>query len=199
MGRRGLGGAGCAAVRSAGTRFAQPDKRRPVLLLTRDAVIDSINEIIVVPATRTIRGLATEVVLAPEDGVPVVCALNFDHIDLAQRARLGPVLSTLRLERWPEVERALLHAATASPSTTISPSPTGPPSFQAPPAHPHSSTASSTAPTSSRSRATATEQAKGDALSALHGARSSARGAAASRKAARFQILSARIGSFARL
>jgi mRNA interferase MazF len=39
------------------------------LLLTRDAVIDSIHEIIVVPATRTIRGLATEVVLAPEDGV----------------------------------------------------------------------------------------------------------------------------------
>jgi mRNA interferase MazF len=37
--------------------FAQPDKRRPVLLLTRDTVIDSINEIIVVPATRTIRGL----------------------------------------------------------------------------------------------------------------------------------------------
>jgi mRNA interferase MazF len=90
--------------------FAQPDKRRPVLLLTRDAVIDSINEIIVAPATRTIRGLTTEVVLAPEDGVPVVCALNFDHVGLAQRARLGPVLSALRPERWPEIERALLSA-----------------------------------------------------------------------------------------
>lgn len=40
--------------------FAAPDKRRPVLLLTRDAVVDSLNELIVAPATRTIRGLATE-------------------------------------------------------------------------------------------------------------------------------------------
>jgi mRNA interferase MazF len=75
--------------------FAQPDKRRPVLLLTRDAVIDSLNEIIVVPATRTIRGIPTEVVLTPEDGMPVACALNFDHVALAQRSRLGVVLGTL--------------------------------------------------------------------------------------------------------
>ena len=40
--------------------FAAPDKRRPVLLLTRDEVIDALNEIIVVPVTRTIRGIATD-------------------------------------------------------------------------------------------------------------------------------------------
>lgn len=33
--------------------FRPPDKRRPVLILTRDEVIDRLNEIIVVPATRT--------------------------------------------------------------------------------------------------------------------------------------------------
>src|SRR6266498_219696 len=49
--------------------FAAPDKRRPVLLLTRSTVIDTLNELIVVPATRTIRGLATEVVLSTDDGV----------------------------------------------------------------------------------------------------------------------------------
>lgn len=90
--------------------FAAPDKRRPVLLLTRDEVMDGLNELIVVPATRTIRGLATEVLLSPEDGLPTGCALNFDHISLAQRSRLGPVLATLPPERWPEVERALLTA-----------------------------------------------------------------------------------------
>jgi len=41
--------------------FRSPDKRRPVLILTRSEVIDLLNEIIVVPATRTIRGLTTEV------------------------------------------------------------------------------------------------------------------------------------------
>lgn len=44
---------------------ASPDKRRPVLLLTRDAVIETLNEIIAVPVTRTIRGLSTEVLLSP--------------------------------------------------------------------------------------------------------------------------------------
>jgi mRNA interferase MazF len=43
--------------------FRLPDKRRPVLVLTRNDVIDRLNEIIVVPATRTIRGLTTEIVL----------------------------------------------------------------------------------------------------------------------------------------
>jgi mRNA interferase MazF len=73
----------------------RPDKRRPVLILTRNEVIDHLNEIIVAPVTRTIRGLATEVVLSLDDGMPVVCALNFDHISLAQRDRIGPTLCNL--------------------------------------------------------------------------------------------------------
>ena len=48
--------------------FRLPDKRRPVLVLTRNDVIDRLNEIIVVPATRTIRGLTSEVVLTADDG-----------------------------------------------------------------------------------------------------------------------------------
>ena len=49
-----------------------------------------LNEIIVVPATRTIRGVTTEVVLTVDDGMPAACALNFDHVSLAQRSRIGP-------------------------------------------------------------------------------------------------------------
>lgn len=90
--------------------FRVPDKRRPVLILARDEVSSALNEIIVVPATRTIRGLSTEVSLTPEDGMPLVCALNFDHLSLAQKDRLGAVICTLPTSRWPEVERALLIA-----------------------------------------------------------------------------------------
>ena len=88
--------------------FRIPDKRRPVLILTRDSVIDRLNEIIVAPATRTIRGLATEVVSTVEDGMPVACALNFDHVSLAQRSRIGPVLCQFPSTRWGEVREALL-------------------------------------------------------------------------------------------
>jgi mRNA interferase MazF len=79
-----------------------------VLLLTRADVIDSLNEIIVVPATRTIRGIESEVVLTPDEGMPAACALNFDHIALAQRSKLGAVITTLHDDRWNEVRRALL-------------------------------------------------------------------------------------------
>jgi mRNA interferase MazF len=90
--------------------FRPPDKRRPVLVLTRSEVAASLSELIVVPVTRTIRGLATEVVLTEDDGMPASCALNFDHVALAQRDRLGPVPCVVRDERWSEVREALLIA-----------------------------------------------------------------------------------------
>ena len=73
--------------------FRLPDKRRPVLILTRSEVIGRLNEIIVVPATRTIRGLTTEVVLTTDDGMPTLSALNFDHVAPAHRNRRDSVQS----------------------------------------------------------------------------------------------------------
>ena len=90
--------------------FRLPDKRRPVLILTRNEIIDRLNEIIVVPVTRTIRGLPTEVVLTPDDGMPVVSALNCDHVSMAQRGRIGSVLCSLAETRWLEVQSALMIA-----------------------------------------------------------------------------------------
>ncbi len=90
--------------------FKLPDKRRPVLILTRDEVVNHLNETIVVPVTRAICGLATEVILLPEDGMPVPSALNFDHVALAQRDRLGPVMCILPENRWSDVRDALLVA-----------------------------------------------------------------------------------------
>ena len=97
-------------ARFGGTRFDRQTKRRPVLLLTRDEVVDSLNELIVAPLTRTVRGLKTEVVLTPDDGMPVASAINFDHVALAQRDRLGPVLCELPEDKWIAVRSALLTA-----------------------------------------------------------------------------------------
>jgi mRNA interferase MazF len=87
--------------------YRAPDKRRPVLLLTRDVVIESVNEIVVAPVTRTVRGISTEVLLTADDGMPVVCAVNLDHVSVAQKSLLGAVVSVLRAERWPEVARTV--------------------------------------------------------------------------------------------
>lgn len=90
--------------------FRPPDKRRPVLVLARNEVVERLNEVVVVPATRTIRGLGTEVLLSPSDGMPTTCVLNFDHVSLAQRERIGALICLLPDERWSEVRSALLMA-----------------------------------------------------------------------------------------
>jgi mRNA interferase MazF len=90
--------------------FGAPDRRRPVLLLTRDTVIGFLDEIIIVPVTRTVRGIATEVLLDEEDGMQTLCAANFDHLGLVHRSRLGKTIAMLRPERWPDAEEALLVA-----------------------------------------------------------------------------------------
>jgi mRNA interferase MazF len=80
------------------------------MILTRSDVIETLNELIVVPVTRTIRGLTTELILTHEDGMPVTCALNFDHVSLAQRDRLGATMCSLPEARWAEVKTAVLLA-----------------------------------------------------------------------------------------
>ena len=92
--------------------FALPDKRRPVLLLSRDAVLPSLNEVIVVPATRTIRGIDTELVLTEDDGMPTACALNFDYVSLARS--LGRSESVQRLPDWTKIVGARSSALCSS-------------------------------------------------------------------------------------
>jgi mRNA interferase MazF len=89
MGVQRLGGSRLRRGEIRWYTFRSPDKRRPVLVLTRSEIVGRLNEIIVVPATRTIRGLSTEVILTPDDGMPVTCALNFDHVSLAQKSLGG--------------------------------------------------------------------------------------------------------------
>jgi len=45
------------------------------------------------------------------------CALNFDHVSLAQKERMGATMTSLQETRWPEVERALLTACGFAPTT----------------------------------------------------------------------------------
>ena len=56
------------------------DKRRPVLVVTRDDAIPALNRVIVAPVTRTVRGIPTEVPLGPAEGLPGECAASFDDL-----------------------------------------------------------------------------------------------------------------------
>lgn len=75
--------------------FAPPDKRRPVLLLSRDAAIRQLNEVVVAPITSTIRNLPTEVRLDDADGMPKPCVINLDHVQTIPKYRIGDRLTKL--------------------------------------------------------------------------------------------------------
>ena len=91
-------------------RFSAPDKKRPVLVLTRDAILDHLNEVTVAPITSTIRDIPSEVALGVGDGMVRECAVNLDHVQTIARSRLGPVVTTLTSHRMREVRAALLFA-----------------------------------------------------------------------------------------
>jgi mRNA interferase MazF len=61
------------------------DKRRPVLVLTRDPMGEILNAVIVAPVTSRVRGLATEVRLGKEEGLARDSAANFDNTSLVKR------------------------------------------------------------------------------------------------------------------
>lgn len=65
------------------------DKRRPVLIVTRSEAIPVLNRILVAPLTKTIRGIPTEVLLGPEQGLPVASVASFDNLQLIGKSYLS--------------------------------------------------------------------------------------------------------------
>ena len=90
--------------------FQAPDKRRPVLILTRDSAISYLHGITVAPITTTVRDIPSEVFLTREDGLLTPCAANMDNIQTVPKHRLGSVISYLSPERMAEVDRAIAFA-----------------------------------------------------------------------------------------
>lgn len=91
-------------------KFPRPDKRRPVVILTRDSALEWLSEVTVAPITSTIRDIPTEVVLDRRDGLPQECAINLDHVQTVSKGRLGALITTLRDEKMRALREGLLFA-----------------------------------------------------------------------------------------
>jgi mRNA interferase MazF len=81
--------------------------RRPHLVLTRQSAIPVLTTFVAVPATRTIRGIPTEVHLGPEDGMPEECALSLDNVTAVPRTLFTERICRLGPERMHDVCTAL--------------------------------------------------------------------------------------------
>ncbi|MGH9200131.1 MAG: type II toxin-antitoxin system PemK/MazF family toxin [Vicinamibacterales bacterium] len=88
-------------------RFKTPDKRRPVLVLTRPEVIPLLHTVMVAPITSTRRGAPSEVDVGVEEGLKRESAVNLDHVQTVDQARLIGFLGTLSDAKMQRVCRAL--------------------------------------------------------------------------------------------
>ena len=88
-------------------KFKSPDKKRPVVLLTRNSILDYLGEVTVVPITSTIRDIPSEVFLSREDGMQNDCAVNCDHIQTVSKDRIGSLITSLSKVKLVQIRNAI--------------------------------------------------------------------------------------------
>jgi mRNA interferase MazF len=88
-----------------------PAGRRPVVVLTRDRVLAVRQKVVIAEITRTVRGIASEVSVGPDDGVPHPSVVSCDNLATVPKVVLDPEplgrLSSLQIAR---LDRALVYA-----------------------------------------------------------------------------------------
>lgn len=76
-------------------KFVSPDKKRPVLILTRDSVLKYLGEVTIAPITTTVRDIPSEVFLSKADGMPQDCVVNCDHLQTVSKDKIGSLITSL--------------------------------------------------------------------------------------------------------
>ena len=94
--------------------FKSPDKRRPVLVLTRQDVIPLLHTVMVAPITSTVLGAPSEVIVGIDEGLKHHSAVNLDHVQTVSKAQLRKRIGQLSAAKMRAVCRALAIAAGCS-------------------------------------------------------------------------------------
>jgi mRNA interferase MazF len=90
--------------------WARVDKRRPVVLVSRDEAYDVRALVIVAPATTTLRGYAVEVKLGRREGLHGDCVVNCDWLVTIPKGDLLERAGTLGTAKLARLDAALLFA-----------------------------------------------------------------------------------------
>jgi mRNA interferase MazF len=91
--------------------LGSPAGHRPVVVLSRNAAIPVLSGVVIAPIARTIRDIASEVRLGPEQGLPEECAASCDSLLTVPKDRFehSPV-GMLAPDKVIELDRALRFA-----------------------------------------------------------------------------------------
>lgn len=87
--------------------IARLDKPRPALVLTRELVRPYLTNITVAPITSTIRGLSTELIVGPHNGLDHESAVSLDNIITIPAAALGQQIGMLLDDQELRLTRAI--------------------------------------------------------------------------------------------
>jgi mRNA interferase MazF len=82
----------------------------PLLILTRDSILEYLSEVTVAPITTAIRQIPSEVFLSKADGMPRDCAINFDHIQTVSKRKIGALITTISSQQIRLVREAIIFA-----------------------------------------------------------------------------------------
>jgi len=88
-------------------KFKHPDKKRPVVILTRNSILEYLGEVTIAPVTSTIRDIPSEVILSQRDGMHDDCAVNCDHIQTVSKSNVGSMITSLSKEKLSEIRNAI--------------------------------------------------------------------------------------------
>jgi mRNA interferase MazF len=91
-------------------KFKSPDKKRPVVILTRDSILEYLGEVTIAPITSTIRDIPSEVLLTRGDGMQNDCAINCDHIQTVSKGKIGSSITTLTQEKLKRLSKSIWFA-----------------------------------------------------------------------------------------
>jgi mRNA interferase MazF len=113
-GRRPHDGAGAARELSRGKiwqfRLAVPDKRRPVLIVSRNALLERLQTATVVAITSTRRGSPTEVELGVDEGLKQPSCANLTNLFTVRQSDLKRYVGAVGAEKMRHVCRGLVIA-----------------------------------------------------------------------------------------
>ncbi len=82
------------------------DQTRPALVLTRQAARGAMTTVTVAPITSTIKGLSSEVLVGPDNGLDHECAVSLDNVLTVPVGALGRTVGYLSGEQEAQLARA---------------------------------------------------------------------------------------------
>ena len=88
-------------------KFKEPNKSRPVLILTRTDLILRLNVVTIAEITTTLRDNDSEVWLEKSDGMRESCAVNLTNIQTVAKNKIGSYITHLSAEKMREVREAI--------------------------------------------------------------------------------------------